>query len=264
MARAADGSGAAEIPFRISDTRAVIDPPRPQIAVAPANVTTRMPRFAAVSPDGSRVVFETLGRLYIRDVAFYHFPGKHVLRTIVLGGEFPYWSPYISAGQPLAANPVHKVFYPLTWLILLPLFLAAIMFGQAYFALTTGSDFEHRVMIGEDVNTEASSAPDAEEKEMAEEALHNDEVKGNGFEILGTYLLGRWADVKQSLEELVARAKAMWIFKIKADYRDTIKTYTRHFNEVDGDADKKFGMTKMPAPTTDIMDFPGNDHDLAF
>jgi hypothetical protein len=31
--------------------------------------------------------------LYLRDVALYHYPGKHVLRTIVLGGEFPYWSP---------------------------------------------------------------------------------------------------------------------------------------------------------------------------
>lgn len=58
--------------------------------------------------------------LYLRDVAMYHYPGKHVLREIVLGGEFPYWSPYISAGQPLAANPVHQVFYPPTWLILLP------------------------------------------------------------------------------------------------------------------------------------------------
>ncbi|HEV2866522.1 MAG TPA: amidohydrolase family protein [Allosphingosinicella sp.] len=65
----ADGSGAAEIPFQVSDTRAVVDPPRPQIEVAPATFTTRMPRFASVSPDGSRVVFETLGRLYVRDLA---------------------------------------------------------------------------------------------------------------------------------------------------------------------------------------------------
>ena len=64
-----DGSGAAEIPFQVSDTSVVIDPPRPQVEAAPATVTTRMPRFAAVSPDGGRVVFETLGRLYIRDVA---------------------------------------------------------------------------------------------------------------------------------------------------------------------------------------------------
>ena len=65
----ADGSGAAEIPFRVDDTRVVIDPPRPQVDVAPATFTTRIPRFASVSPDGGRVVFETLGRLYVRDMA---------------------------------------------------------------------------------------------------------------------------------------------------------------------------------------------------
>ncbi|MGE3396068.1 MAG: amidohydrolase family protein, partial [Sphingomonas sp.] len=65
----ADGSGAAEIPFQIDDTRVVIDATRPEVDVAPATFTTRMPRFAAVSPDGSRVVFETLGRLYVRDMA---------------------------------------------------------------------------------------------------------------------------------------------------------------------------------------------------
>ena len=65
----ADGSGAAEIPFEVADSRVVIDPPRPQVDVAPDSFTTRMPRFAAVSPDGRRVVFETLGRLYIRDMS---------------------------------------------------------------------------------------------------------------------------------------------------------------------------------------------------
>ncbi|HEX6639555.1 MAG TPA: hypothetical protein VF215_00505 [Thermoanaerobaculia bacterium] len=65
------------------------------------------------------VLFGT-GSFYIRDVATYHYPGKKVLREIVLGGEFPYWTPFIGAGQPLAANPVHQVFYPPTWLILLP------------------------------------------------------------------------------------------------------------------------------------------------
>ena len=64
-----DGTGAAEIPFQISDTRSVIDPPRPSIQVAPDTFTTRMPRFATVSPDGRRVVFESMGRLYVRDVA---------------------------------------------------------------------------------------------------------------------------------------------------------------------------------------------------
>jgi len=46
-------SGASSvIPFRVSDSRTVIDPVRPQVAVAPDRFMTRMPRFAAVSPDG--------------------------------------------------------------------------------------------------------------------------------------------------------------------------------------------------------------------
>ena len=64
-----DGSGLAEIPFRVTDTRDVIDPPRPIVEVAPDSFTTRMPRFATVSPDGRQVVFETLGRLYLRDTS---------------------------------------------------------------------------------------------------------------------------------------------------------------------------------------------------
>ncbi|HEX6099105.1 MAG TPA: hypothetical protein VF432_22520 [Thermoanaerobaculia bacterium] len=58
--------------------------------------------------------------LYLRDLSHYYYPAKHVLREIVLGGEFPYWNPLLAAGQPMAANPEHEVFYPLTWLILLP------------------------------------------------------------------------------------------------------------------------------------------------
>src|SRR5206468_2611013 len=30
------------------------------------------------------------------------------------------WNRFFSAGQPMAANPEHEMFYPLTWLILLP------------------------------------------------------------------------------------------------------------------------------------------------
>ncbi len=57
---------------------------------------------------------------YMRDLTRYYYPAKHVLRDIVQGGEFPYWNRNFSAGQPIAANPEHEVFYPLTWLILLP------------------------------------------------------------------------------------------------------------------------------------------------
>lgn len=59
-----DGSGHAVIPFAINDTRAVADAPHPVIDVAPESFTTTMPRFATLSPDGARVVFESLGRLY--------------------------------------------------------------------------------------------------------------------------------------------------------------------------------------------------------
>ncbi len=58
--------------------------------------------------------------LYLRDLSHYYYPAKHVLREIVRGGEFPYWNPLLAGGQPMAANPEHEVFYPLTWLILLP------------------------------------------------------------------------------------------------------------------------------------------------
>jgi imidazolonepropionase-like amidohydrolase/Tol biopolymer transport system component len=62
-----DGSGLAEIPFEVADTRDVVDPVRPTVAVAPDTFTTRVPRFATLSPDGRQVVFESLGRLYIKD-----------------------------------------------------------------------------------------------------------------------------------------------------------------------------------------------------
>jgi hypothetical protein len=63
--------------------------------------------------------------LYIRDILHFHYPTKHVLREIALGGEFPSWNPWLGAGQPMAANPQHEVFYPPTWLILLPNFRVA-------------------------------------------------------------------------------------------------------------------------------------------
>ena len=64
----ADGSGAAEIPFRIDDTRGVIDGPHPVIAVAPDVIETKIPKFATEAPDGKRVVFESLGKLWVKDV----------------------------------------------------------------------------------------------------------------------------------------------------------------------------------------------------
>lgn len=59
-----DGSGHAVIPFRVKDSRGIANAPHPVIDVAPETFTTTMPRFATLSPDGSRVVFESLGKLY--------------------------------------------------------------------------------------------------------------------------------------------------------------------------------------------------------
>lgn len=64
-----DGSGEAVIPFSIDDTRDVADAPHPVIPVAPDSFTTSIPRFATVSPDGGTVVYETLGKLYVKPVS---------------------------------------------------------------------------------------------------------------------------------------------------------------------------------------------------
>jgi imidazolonepropionase-like amidohydrolase/Tol biopolymer transport system component len=86
----ADGSGVAEIPFQVADSREVVDPVRPQVAVYSDTFTTKVPRFAATSPDGRRVVFESLGRLYVKDVG-----GGAPRQLTAPDGEFqlfPSWS----------------------------------------------------------------------------------------------------------------------------------------------------------------------------
>lgn len=65
-------------------------------------------------------VLAGMSEFYMRDLTRYYYPAKQILREIVYNGEFPYWNRYFSAGQPIAANPEHEVFYPFTWLILLP------------------------------------------------------------------------------------------------------------------------------------------------
>lgn len=90
--RRVDMSGASQvIPFRVNDTRVVIDPPQPKIEVAPDSFRTRMPRFVDVSPDGKRVVFESLGKLYVKQLP----NGAPTRLTQTRGQEmelFPSWS----------------------------------------------------------------------------------------------------------------------------------------------------------------------------
>jgi Tol biopolymer transport system component/imidazolonepropionase-like amidohydrolase len=67
-----DGPGkdqVAEIPFRVKDTRKVQQALRFPIEVAPEKFHTRALRWVEVAPDGGAVVFQTLGHVYIRDLA---------------------------------------------------------------------------------------------------------------------------------------------------------------------------------------------------
>ncbi len=61
-----DGANFATIPFRIADTRGIADAPHPTIDVSPDRFTTAMPKFGQLTPDGTRLVFESLGKLYTK------------------------------------------------------------------------------------------------------------------------------------------------------------------------------------------------------
>ena len=107
-------------PAALDPLPAPVAPPAPFLAASP-----RYDRIAVIA----LVLLTTLffadvlfgvNQFYMRDLTRYYYPTKQVLRDIALGGEFPYWNRLFSAGQPIAANPEHEVFYPLTWLILLP------------------------------------------------------------------------------------------------------------------------------------------------
>ena len=65
----ADATHDPVIPFHVHDTRLVMDATHPSVEVAPAKFDTKMPRWAQVSPDGKSVVFETLGKLWIKSMS---------------------------------------------------------------------------------------------------------------------------------------------------------------------------------------------------
>jgi imidazolonepropionase-like amidohydrolase/Tol biopolymer transport system component len=58
----------SDIPFRVKDTRTVSDAVRFPIEVAPNSVSVKMLRFVEVAPTGDKVLFQALGRVWIRDL----------------------------------------------------------------------------------------------------------------------------------------------------------------------------------------------------
>jgi hypothetical protein len=58
--------------------------------------------------------------VHITDADIQHWPNAFFLRESVLErGQWPFWNPLHMLGQPFAANPLAKVWYPPQWLVLL-------------------------------------------------------------------------------------------------------------------------------------------------
>lgn len=64
-----DGSSASGIPFHVQDSREIIQIVRPTRAVWSDTIETSFPRSSHLSPDGRRIVFESLGRLYVKEAS---------------------------------------------------------------------------------------------------------------------------------------------------------------------------------------------------
>ncbi len=63
----ARGGEVQSIPFRVEHSRTVTKAQRVPIEVAPAKFDVKVLRWPQVSPDGSKVVYQALGKLYVRD-----------------------------------------------------------------------------------------------------------------------------------------------------------------------------------------------------
>ena len=92
------GGEARTIPFAIDDTRMVAEAPHPAIPVAPDTFVTKIPKFAALSPDGRSVVFESLGKLYVKPAAGNAAPRRLTREDEVLEA----WPAFSRDGRDLA------------------------------------------------------------------------------------------------------------------------------------------------------------------
>lgn len=63
-----------------------------------------------------------------RDTTIYVIPLKHFLISEIKGGKIPWWNPYNGGGEYFLANPQVNLFYPLSYLFLLPPHIAFQLF----------------------------------------------------------------------------------------------------------------------------------------
>lgn len=68
------------------------------------------------------------------------------------------------------------------------------------------------------------------------------------FNTAGIYLIGRWADVKQSLEELATKAKKLFIASEKSRIEQNIREQQRKLEDQDTEAGVKFGFDEPALP----------------
>jgi hypothetical protein len=79
-----------------------------------------------------------------------------------------------------------------------------------------------------------------ETKEERDLAIANDVQYYYNNEIKTSYLIGKWADVKQPIPMLIERAKARYIAEQTNSHLDQIETYKRYINDLEGDAERRF------------------------
>jgi hypothetical protein len=64
------------------------------------------------------------------------------------------------------------------------------------------------------------------------------------------YLIGRWADVKMSLDQLTERARKLFVLRRTADYNTQIKNAQRYLEDLQSEAERQFGFAM---PETDLL-----------
>jgi hypothetical protein len=66
--------------------------------------------------------------------------------------------------------------------------------------------------------------------------------QSEGFRETAYYLVGRWADVKMSLEQLTKKARALFMASEKSSIDQRIRDEKRKLEDLEHDADRKFGI----------------------